>query len=101
MVGLTGIVAVTTAVAVTATVAVTGIVTVMVRASVTGGVTDAGGSGVDVSATASVGGAVVGSFAIRAESTLIDPGLDTADHGFFDTQGFQVPGAEGQKSRSA
>ncbi|MBU9762471.1 DUF3068 domain-containing protein [Mycobacterium sp. TNTM28] len=46
-----------------------------------------------------VGGAVVGSFAVRAESTLIDPGLDTADHGFFDTQGFQVPGAEAKTEK--
>ena len=46
-----------------------------------------------------VGGGVVGSFAIRAESTLIDPGLDTADHGFFDTQGFQVPGAEAKTEK--
>lgn len=46
-----------------------------------------------------VGGAVVGSFALRAESTLIDPGLDTADHGFFDTQGIQVPGAEAKTEK--
>ncbi|MGV0744020.1 DUF3068 domain-containing protein [Mycolicibacterium sp. XJ870] len=46
-----------------------------------------------------VGGAVLGSFAVRAESTLIDPGLDTADHGFFDTQGIQVPGAEAKTEK--
>jgi hypothetical protein len=46
-----------------------------------------------------VGGAVLGSFALRAESTLIDPGLDTADHGFFDTQGIQVPGAEAKTEK--
>ncbi|MCP2622238.1 DUF3068 domain-containing protein [Mycolicibacterium smegmatis] len=46
-----------------------------------------------------VGGAVLGSFALRTESTLIDPGLDTADHGFFDTQGIQVPGAEAKTEK--
>lgn len=46
-----------------------------------------------------VGGAVLASFALRAESTLIDPGLDEADHGFFDTQGFQVPGAEAKTEK--
>ena len=30
-----------------------------------------------------VGGALLGTFSLRAESALIDPGLDTADHGFF------------------
>jgi len=30
-----------------------------------------------------VGGALLGTFSVRAESALIDPGLDTADHGFF------------------
>jgi hypothetical protein len=30
-----------------------------------------------------VGGVLLGTFSIRAESALIDPGLDTADHGFF------------------
>ena len=34
-----------------------------------------------------VGGALLGSFSLRAESALIDPGLDEADHSFFDTQG--------------
>ena len=46
-----------------------------------------------------VGGALLGSFSIRAESALIDPGLDEADHGFFDTQGFQVPGAEAKTEK--
>jgi len=46
-----------------------------------------------------VGGAVLGSFALRTESTLIDPGLDTADHGFFDTQGIQVPVAEAKTEK--
>ncbi|HNF04968.1 MAG TPA: DUF3068 domain-containing protein [Mycobacterium sp.] len=30
-----------------------------------------------------VGGALLGTFSVRGESALIDPGLDTADHGFF------------------
>lgn len=30
-----------------------------------------------------VGGVLLGTFSVRAESALIDPGLDTADHGFF------------------
>ncbi|MCT7658859.1 DUF3068 domain-containing protein [Mycobacterium deserti] len=46
-----------------------------------------------------VGGALLGSFSLRAESALIDPGLDEADHGFFDTQGFQVPGAEAKTEK--
>ncbi|MBS1691569.1 MAG: DUF3068 domain-containing protein [Actinobacteria bacterium] len=43
-----------------------------------------------------VGGALLGSFSLRAESALIDPGLDEADHGFFarDQEGKPVPGAE-------
>lgn len=46
-----------------------------------------------------IGGALLAYFALRAESTLIDPGLDTADHGFFDTQGIQVPGAEAKTEK--
>lgn len=46
-----------------------------------------------------VGGALLGSFSLRAESALIDPGLDEADHGFFDTQGIQVPGAEAKTEK--
>jgi DUF3068 family protein len=46
-----------------------------------------------------VGGALLGSFSMRAESTLIDPGLDEADHGFFDTQGIKVPGAEAKTEK--
>lgn len=46
-----------------------------------------------------IGGALLAWFALRAESTLIDPGLDTADHGFFDTQGIQVPGAEAKTEK--
>ncbi|AMO63655.1 Protein of uncharacterised function (DUF3068) [Mycolicibacterium phlei] len=46
-----------------------------------------------------VGGALLGSFSLRAESTLIDPGLDEAEHGFFDTQGIKVPGAEAKTEK--
>ena len=46
-----------------------------------------------------VGGALLGSFSLRAESTLIDPGHDEADHGFFDTQGIKVPGAEAKTEK--
>lgn len=44
-----------------------------------------------------VGGALLGLFSLRAESMLIDPGLDSADHGFFGPRGEAaepVPGAE-------
>lgn len=30
-----------------------------------------------------IGGVLLGMFSVRAEAALIDPGLDTADHGFF------------------
>ena len=40
-----------------------------------------------------VGGALLGSFSLRAESALIDPGLDEADHRFFDTRRDRAPGA--------
>jgi Porin PorA len=30
-----------------------------------------------------IGGLLLGSFSLRTEATLLDPGLDTADHGFF------------------
>ena len=46
-----------------------------------------------------VGGALLGSFSLRAESALIDPGLDEADHGFLDTQGIKVPGAEAKTEK--
>jgi DUF3068 family protein len=46
-----------------------------------------------------IGGALLGSFSLRAESALIDPGLDEADHGFLDTQGIQVPGAEAKTEK--
>jgi len=43
-----------------------------------------------------IGGALLGSFSLRAESVLIDPGLDGADHGFFGPGAHEtpVPGAE-------
>jgi Porin PorA len=46
-----------------------------------------------------VGGALLGSLNLRAESALIDPGLDEADHSFFDTQGMKVPGAEAKTEK--
>jgi hypothetical protein len=49
-----------------------------------------------------VGGALLGSFSLRAESALIDPGLDEAEHGFFGRRGPQgepVPGAEAQTEK--
>jgi hypothetical protein len=48
-----------------------------------------------------VGGALLGSFSLRAESALIDPGLDDADHGFFqrDDAGQPVPGAEARTEK--
>jgi Porin PorA len=49
-----------------------------------------------------VGGALLGSFSLRAESVLIDPGLDEADHGFFGRRGPErepVPGAEAQTEK--
>jgi hypothetical protein len=49
-----------------------------------------------------IGGALLGSFSLRAESALIDPGLDGADHGFFGTSGPErerVPGAEAQTEK--
>jgi hypothetical protein len=49
-----------------------------------------------------VGGALLGSFSLRAESALIDPGLDEADHRFFGPRGpagEPVPGAEAQTEK--
>lgn len=46
-----------------------------------------------------VGGALLGSFSLRAESALIDPGLDDAEHGFFGPEGRPVPGAEAQTEK--
>ena len=50
-----------------------------------------------------VGGALLGSFSLRAESALIDPGLDEADHGFFGPRGRSepVPGAEAKTEKTA
>ncbi|MGV0798693.1 DUF3068 domain-containing protein, partial [Mycolicibacterium elephantis] len=48
-----------------------------------------------------VGGALLGSFSLRAESVLIDPGLDESDR-FFGTRGPSgepVPGAEAQTEK--
>jgi Porin PorA len=52
-----------------------------------------------VGLVALIGGALLGSFSLRAENELIDPGLDEADHGFFNTQGIQVPGAEARTEK--
>ena len=44
-----------------------------------------------------IGGLLLGSFSLRTEATLLDPGLDTADHGFFgrgEPPVERVPGAE-------
>jgi len=46
-----------------------------------------------------IGGALLGTFSLRAESALIDPGLDEAEHNFFDTRGIQVPGAEAKTEK--
>jgi hypothetical protein len=49
-----------------------------------------------------IGGALLGSFSLRAESALIDPGLDEADHRFFGSRGPEsdrVPGAEAQTEK--
>ncbi|MDT5017682.1 MAG: hypothetical protein QOD39_3842, partial [Mycobacterium sp.] len=55
-----------------------------------------------VGLVALVGGALLGSFGLRAESALIDPGLDEADHRFFGARGPEsdrVPGAEAQTEK--
>ena len=49
-----------------------------------------------------IGGALLGSFSLRAESALIDPGLDEADHRFFGARGAEsdpVPGAEAKTEK--
>jgi hypothetical protein len=49
-----------------------------------------------------IGGALLGSFGLRAESALIDPGLDEADHRFFGSRGPEgepVPGAEAKTEK--
>ncbi|WBP94176.1 DUF3068 domain-containing protein [Mycolicibacterium neoaurum] len=49
-----------------------------------------------------VGGALLGSFALRAESALIDPGLDGSERGFFgrrDDESGPMPAAEAQTEK--
>lgn len=49
-----------------------------------------------------IGGILLGTFTLRAESALIDPGLDSADHGFFgrrDTDSGPMPAAEAQTEK--
>jgi hypothetical protein len=48
-----------------------------------------------------VGGALLGVFSLRAEDTLIDPGLDTAERGFLGPRGGTepVPGAEAETEK--
>jgi Porin PorA len=49
-----------------------------------------------------VGGALLGLFSLRAEDTLIDPGLDAVDHGFFGPRAeipARVPGAEAETEK--
>src|ERR1700732_290160 len=46
-----------------------------------------------------IGGLLLGSFSLRTEAALLDPGLDTADHGFFgrgEPPVERVPGAEAE-----
>jgi hypothetical protein len=47
-----------------------------------------------------IGGLLLGSFSLRTEAALLDPGLDTADHGFFGRGEpvERVPGAEAEKT---
>jgi len=49
-----------------------------------------------------VGGVLLGSFALRAESALIDPGMDGTDRGFFgrrDDESGPMPAAEAQTEK--
>jgi hypothetical protein len=48
-----------------------------------------------------VAGALLGSFSVRAESALIDPGLDKVDHGFFrrDVDTGPMPAAEAETEK--
>lgn len=48
-----------------------------------------------------VGGALLGTFSLRAETALADPGLDDSDDGFFqrDDAGEPVPGAEAKTEK--
>jgi hypothetical protein len=46
-----------------------------------------------------IGGLLLGSFSLRTEAALLDPGLDTADHGFFsrgESSGQRAYGADAQ-----
>jgi hypothetical protein len=49
-----------------------------------------------------IGGLLLGSFSLRTEAALLDPGLDTADHGFFgrgEPPVERVPGAEAETEK--
>jgi hypothetical protein len=49
-----------------------------------------------------IGGLLLGSFSLRTEAALLDPGLDTADHGFFgrgESPVERVPGAEAETEK--
>jgi Porin PorA len=48
-----------------------------------------------------IAGALLGSFSVRAESALIDPGLDKVDHGFFrrDADTGPMPAAEAETEK--
>ena len=49
-----------------------------------------------------IGGLLLGSFSLRTETALLDPGLDTADHGFFgrgEPPVERVPGAEAETEK--
>jgi hypothetical protein len=49
-----------------------------------------------------LGGLLLGSFSLRTEAALLDPGLDTADHGFFgrgEPPVERVPGAEAETEK--
>ena len=49
-----------------------------------------------------IGGLLLGSFSLRTEAALLDPGLDTADHGFFgraESPPERVPGAEAETEK--
>jgi hypothetical protein len=49
-----------------------------------------------------IGGLLLGSFSLRTETALLDPGLDSADHGFFgrgEPPPERVPGAEAETEK--
>ena len=49
-----------------------------------------------------IGGVLLGSFSLRTEAALLDPGLDNADHGFFgrsEPPVERVPGAEAETEK--